>query len=164
MSCWVCRLRCRDGAMGQLVLGRLSGYAGCAFFASPGMGGSKWTTFFPAVLVLGFGMATSVAPLTTTVMNSVDQRHAGVASGVNNAVSRTAGLLGVAILGIVLLHAYNGELDRRLEKLSISPETRKLVDEQRARLAGAELPSSVDHETRTNLKSAINDSFVFSFR
>src|SRR6185369_8700875 len=108
--------------------------------------------------------ATSVAPLTTTVMNSVAQRHAGVASGVNNAVSRTAGLLGIAILGIVVLHAFSNELDRRLAPLPISAEARKSIVEQRVRLAAIELPTGVNDETRVALRLAIDESFVFGFR
>ncbi|HXU34930.1 MAG TPA: MFS transporter [Blastocatellia bacterium] len=164
LSRWSGGLVSRYGAKLPLVAGPIIAALGYGLFMIPNADGSYWTTFFPGVVVLGLGMATSVAPLTTTVMNSVAQRHAGVASGVNNAVSRTAGLLGVAILGIVILHAYNRELDRRLEKLALAPEIRALVDGQRARLAGAELPESVDNETRGQAKSAIDESFVFGFR
>jgi hypothetical protein len=88
----------------------------------------------------------------------------GVASGVNNAVSRIGGLLGIAVLGIVIVHAFNSELDRRLARMDIVPEARLVIDEQRVRLAGAELPSSIDPEMRVALKQAIDESFVFGFR
>jgi MFS family permease len=137
---------------------------GFVLFTIPGAVGSYWTTFFPAVVVLGLGMATSVAPLTTTVMTSVSGNRAGAASGINNAVSRTAGLLGVAIFGILMMMGFNHELDRRLARLQLAPEGRQSLDEQRIRLAGAEIPSSVNDEQRALLKEAINESFVFGFR
>lgn len=130
----------------------------------PAVGGSYWLTFFPAMVVLGIGMAVSVAPLTTTVMNAVPEKHAGVASGVNNPVSRIAGLLGIALLGIVVVHSFNRELDRRLAALPLSAEVRREFDAQRVKLVGAELPSRADQRSRLALKQAVDESFVFSFR
>jgi hypothetical protein len=129
-----------------------------------GLGESYWTSFFPGVVALGLGMALSVAPLTTTVMNAVGEKRAGIASGVNNAVARAAGLLGIAILGMVLSHAFNRELDRRLAELDLSSETRLSLDQQRVRLGGAELPPGISHEMGKVLRREINESFVAGFR
>src|SRR3989442_11532179 len=105
----------------------------------PEVGGSYGTTFFPAVAVLGLGMAISVAPLTTTVMNSVKQSHAGIASGVNNAVSRTAGLLAVAVLGLIVFHSFNSCLDRGLDQIGVNAETRFALSTERSKLAAAQI-------------------------
>ncbi|MFY9556681.1 MAG: MFS transporter [Blastocatellia bacterium] len=164
LSRWSGGLTKRYGAKPPLVAGPIVAAAGYALFIVPGVGGSYWTTFFPAIVVLGLGMTITVAPLTTTVMSAVPESRAGVASGVNNAVSRTAGLLGIAILGIVVLRAFGGELDRRSAQLPITTEVRRSIEEQRVRLAAAEPPDGIDEETRVALKEAINQSFVFGFR
>jgi EmrB/QacA subfamily drug resistance transporter len=101
-SRWSGGLVARTGARRPLILGAIVAGIGILAYALPGNDGSYWTTFFPAATILGCGGALFVAPLTTTVMNSVSTEHSGVASGVNNAVARTAGLIGVAVLGVVV--------------------------------------------------------------
>jgi predicted MFS family arabinose efflux permease len=164
LSRWSGGLVKRYGAKAPLMAGPVIVALGYGLFAIPEVGGSYWTSFFPAMVVLGFGMAVSIAPLTTTVMNAVPEKRAGVASGVNNAVSRIGGLLGIAALGIVIVHVFDLELDRRLAQMDLVPEVRRAIDEQRVRLAGAELPSSIDRRTRVALQQAIDESFVFGFR
>ncbi len=104
-SRWSGGLVGRIGPRTPLLLGGMLAGLGFVAYALPGTGGSYWTTFFPAATILGLGGALFVAPLTTTVMNSVGVEHAGVASGINNAVARTAGLIGVAVLGVVVTSA-----------------------------------------------------------
>lgn len=165
LSRWSGGLIKRYGAKLPLVIGPIVAAAGLTLFTLPGANaGTYWSTFFPAVVVLGLGMAISVAPLTTTVMNSVSQNRAGVASGINNAVSRTAGLLAIAVLGIVMMHSFNGELDRRMETLGVTPEVKQALVQQRMRLAAAEIPAGVDPTLGVTLKQAINESFVAGFR
>jgi EmrB/QacA subfamily drug resistance transporter len=152
------------GAKLPLVVGPAIVAVGFVLFALPGIGGSYWTTFFPAVVVLGVGLAVSVAPLTTTVMGAVEQRHAGLASGVNNAVARTASLLAIAVMGVVVAAGFNRGLDSRLAQLDVTPEARAALDEQRGRLAGAEVPQSATGEARAALERAVDESFVGGFR
>ena len=157
LSRWSGGLVARYGPKLPLVIGPLVAAAGFALFARPGTSGSYWTTFFPAVIVLGLGMAISVAPLTTTVMSSVSREYAGVASGVNNAVSRVASLLAVAILGLVLSSVFNRTLDQRLDRLAVSPAVRLEIGAQRPKLADA---ATTDPRGR----QAIKEAFVAGFR
>jgi EmrB/QacA subfamily drug resistance transporter len=163
LSRWSGGLVQRFGAKIPLIIGPIIAASGFLLFIFSGVGGSYWLTFFPAVVVLGVGMAVTVAPLTTTVMNSVPQNRAGIASGINNAVSRAAGLLAIALFGVVMLHTFSRGLDDRLRDLKVSGTERQPIIEQRTRLAAAELPSSLPAERRGRLRTAIDRSFVAAF-
>jgi EmrB/QacA subfamily drug resistance transporter len=164
LSRWAGGLINRYGAKLPLVVGPIIAAAGFALFAIPGIGGSYWTTYFPAAVVLSLGMATVIAPLTTTVMNSVDVEHAGVASGINNAVSRTAGLIAIAALNLVVVFVFNSALDSQLAKLSIPSFVRAALDTQRSRLAGAQAPAGGGQALQQALQYAIDTAFVSGFR
>jgi EmrB/QacA subfamily drug resistance transporter len=164
MSRWSGGLVDRYGARRPLVIGPIIVAAGFALFALPGIGGSFWATYFPAVMLLGVGMAISVAPLTTTVMNSVSVEHAGTVSGINNAVSRLAGLLAIAVLGVVMLAVFNRTMSSSLGSLNLDPETRLEIDSQREKLAAIHIPEHIQPEQRAMIKKSIDESFVAGFR
>jgi EmrB/QacA subfamily drug resistance transporter len=164
LSRWSGGLVARYGAKLPLVVGPIVAAAGFALFAVPGIQAGYWSKFFPAVVVLGLGMAVSVAPLTTTVMNAVPANRVGIASGINNAVSRTAALLAIAALGIVMLHVFSRSIDSRLSRLEVSPEVRHSLDDQRINLAATTFPQDMGPPMRQVLKEAINESFVEGFR
>ncbi len=164
LSRWAGGLAARIGAKPLLIIGPTIAAAGFALFLVPGTGVSYWTGFFPAFVVLGLGMSLTVAPLTTTVMSAVSREYSGVASGVNNAISETAGLLAVAVFGLAMSHAFNQGLERGLQVASVPPEVREEIRSQEARLAAIEIPRRVDVAQRGAITQAIAGSFVAGFR
>jgi EmrB/QacA subfamily drug resistance transporter len=157
LSRWAGGLVARYGSRKPLTLGPLVAACGIALFAIVPQGGSYWTTFLPAVGVMGLGMTISVAPLTTTVMNAVPESESGLASGINNAVSRLAALLAVAVFGVVMVTVFNHSLNRSLGQLVLSSEVRAEIDAARPELAAANNPNPI-------LQHAITESFLTGYR
>jgi EmrB/QacA subfamily drug resistance transporter len=157
LSRWSGGLVARYGARMPLTIGSIVAAAGFALFLRPGIGGAYWNTFFPAVIVLGIGMSIIVAPLTTAVMESVSTAEAGIASGINNAISRIAGLLAIALFGVILSAGFNTSLTHKLSQIPLSATARQSIDLQRSKLAGAESEDPA-------IKHAIELSFVSGYR
>jgi predicted MFS family arabinose efflux permease len=164
LSSWAGGLVDRYGARLPLAIGPMIAAAGFALFTVPHVGGSYWTTFLPAALVLGFGMTLTVAPLTTTVMQAVNPEAVGVASGVNNAVASVAGLLAIAGLGMVMSGAFNSQLERGLEAANIPPAVVDAVIAGRAKLAAVEPPADAAMDVQQAVRHAVDEAFVAGFR
>ena len=164
LSRWSGGLVARYGPRIPLVVGPVITAFGYLLFILPGIGANYWTNFFPPVVILGLGMAITVAPLTTTVMSSIVQNRAGVASGVNNAVARTASLIAIAVFGVVMLHVFKTNLDRKLVSANVPPSVLQSVQSQSARLAAIDISQNLDVETRQMIRGAIDESFVSGFR
>jgi EmrB/QacA subfamily drug resistance transporter len=164
LSRWSGGLVSRYGSKRPLVIGPIIAAAGFLLFAVPSVGGSYWLTFFPAFLVLGSGLAVSVAPLTTVVMNAVDPTQAGTASGINNAVARIAGLLSIAVLGVVLVNAFSFHLNRSLLDLAIPTDAMRDLQANQIQLAALTVPPGVDSNTAAAIRVCIERAFIFGFR
>ena len=164
LSRWAGGLIQRSGARLPLTVGPIIAACGFALLAWPSIGGAYWRTFLPGIAVLGLGMAISVAPLTTIVMSSVPRGQAGVASGINNAVSRTAGLLAIALLGVVMLQVFDRNFEPRLAASGLPSEARGAIEQQRHKLTAAALPPSLTPPQREAVERDIALSYVAGFR
>ena len=164
LSRWSGGLVSRYGGKIPLMIAPLLIALAFVLFALFSQGGSYWKTFFPASLVLGLGLATAVAPLTTVVMASVDKDHTGTASGINNAVARLAGVLAIAVLGIVMVKSFSTRLDRSLASLPLSSEAIREIQSKEIDLAGMDLPKNLDAHARAAAQTAISEAFLSGFR
>lgn len=166
LSRWSGGLVAQYGARRPLIVGPFIAALGFALFAVPSVGNSYWKAFFPAVIVLGFGMAVTVAPLTTVVMNSVKQDRFGAASGINNTVARVAGVLAIAILGIVMVKVFSARLNFSLDHLSLPPSVLQELHAGETKLAALPVPADVDPASQAaiTLKQSIAKAFICGFR
>jgi EmrB/QacA subfamily drug resistance transporter len=164
LSRWAGALSDRIGPKPLLIVGPLTSAGGFALFLVPGLHANYWTTFFPAFVVLGLGMAITVAPLTTTVMSSVDREQSGVASGINNAVAEGAGLLAVAVFGLAMSLAFDSGIERRMQESKMPTELREGIRGQEAKLAAIEIPKEASNAQSQTVKQAIGESFISGFR
>jgi hypothetical protein len=110
----------------------------------------------------------ATAPVTlaiaTVVMNSVSKDRVGSASGINNAVARVAGVLAIAIFGIVMVRAFGSELNHSLAHLSLSPAILGELHADEIKLAGLQVPLGLNPSTSTAIMESVKESFVFGFR
>ena len=163
LSRWSGGLVAHYGAKTPLIVGPIIAAAGFLLFAVPSVGTTYWTTFFPAFVVLGLGMAISVAPLTTVVMSSVEEDRAGTASGINNAVARVAGVLAIAVFGVVMVKAFGHALEESLRGLNLDPGIVQFIQSNLVKLGGL-VPPTQDPKTTATIQDAIAHAFVFGFR
>ena len=167
LSRWAGGLIDRFGPRLPLTVGPAIAGVGLALFVLPGITGGPrdyWTSFFPAITVFGLGMAITVAPLTTAVMGSVPSHRAGVASGVNNAVSRAAGVLAIAVFGAIALLTFGSALAARTSSLDLPAQARAALQTQAANLGNAHPPSGLAPDTAGAVTAAIKLAFVDMFR
>lgn len=164
LSRWSGGLVQRIGAKVPLVVGPLVAACGFALFAVPDVGGSYWLTYFPAVVVLSLGMALVIAPLTTSVMSAIGEDRSGVASGVNNAVSRTAGLVAIAALNLLVVTIFSNAFATNVAALHLDPAVQRALLAQSARLAGVSAPATVGAAAQAAIRLAVAHAFVTGFR
>jgi EmrB/QacA subfamily drug resistance transporter len=164
LSRWSGGLINRYGPKTPLIVGPLIAAVAFLLFAVPDVGARYWTAFFPAFIVLGLGMAISIAPLTTVVMNSVEQERAGTASGINNAVARVAGVLAVAAFGALMAAAFAHSLRRSLASLNLNVGIVHQLESNVAKLGSLDAPPGVDSQSAEAIRSAIADAFISGFR
>lgn len=164
LSRWAGGLVDRHGPRLPLVVGPLIAGAGFALLALPGTQASYWTGFLPGISVMGLGMATAVAPLTTTVMNAVAPSAAGTASGVNNAVSRVAGLLAVAVFGWLMASVFEPRLHDAIASAGLPGAAGDAIWSQRDRLAAITLPRELQGDAAAAARDAVHQSFVAGYR
>jgi EmrB/QacA subfamily drug resistance transporter len=164
LSRWSGGLINRYGPKLPLIVGPLIAAAGFLLFALANAQANYWTAFFPAFTVLGLGIAISVAPLTTVVMNSVEQQHAGTASGINNAVARTAGVLAVAVLGAVMVAAFGHSLRHSLAGRNLNADIVHDLESNVTKLGNLDAPSSADSQTAAAIRASVSQAFVHGFR
>lgn len=157
----------RFGARTLLTIGPAAAGVGFALLALPGVTagpGAYWWTFFPGLLVLGLGMGITVAPLTSTVMGAVSSEQSGVASGVNNAVTRTAQALATGLLGALIVVVFGRALGGALEGLQLPEEVAAQLQQGATQLGNTPVPEGVDGETHRAIEGAIKAAFVTGFR
>ena len=121
------------------------------------------SAILPGILVFGIGLSATVAPLTATVLGSVQAGHSGVASGVNNAIARVAGLLAIAALGAIVASSFSSRLDHNLAGHRLSPRAAAVVASDRTRALVVSV-NRVPVSERSQVHAALVNASVYAFR
>jgi hypothetical protein len=145
-------------SVGPLIAG-----GGLLLFIRVGAGADYVSQVLPAILVFGLGLAMTVAPLTATVLGSVEAGHSGLASGVNNAVARVASLIAIAAIGAIVASSFQSHLNSQLAGKPLSPQARQAVTIARGRPLITKVPGSPGPE-RAVVHAALVNASVDAFR
>jgi hypothetical protein len=145
--------------------GPIVGGLGLLLLLRVGVDPSYPTEVLPALVVFGLGLSATVAPLTTTVLNAVDEHNAGIASGVNNAIARVAGVLAIAVIGAVVSAQFASSLDRKLSHDRLDRRGASVVASAKSRpLAGGDEAARLSGAERSSVGTAIELSSRDAFR
>jgi EmrB/QacA subfamily drug resistance transporter len=165
MGRWAGGLVTRYGEKLPLMIGPTFAAAAFILFALPGVGGSYWATYFPAVVVLGFGMSLVFAPLSIAILNAVEEEHSGLGSGVNRAVQRMAKVLGLAMLAFLVLAAFHNSLDARVNGLDLTPGQEAALRAEKADLGAPHImEKGKSGGEDAAIDRAVDHAFLSAFR
>jgi hypothetical protein len=146
-----------------MTVGPIVGGVGLLLLLRVGANADYVTDVLPAILVFGLGLSATVAPLTATVLDSVEERHVGIASGVNNGVARVAGLLAIAILGAVISAYFGSTLDRNLGARPLGPAAARTVSDAKAQPLAVPKTGSLPPAQAARVESASADASTSAF-
>jgi len=147
----------------QMITGPFIVAIGMSLLIFSGINGNYFTRFFPGLVLFGIGMALVIAPLTKSAL-SVEQKFSGVASGINNAISRIAALMAIAVLGAVVISLFTNNLNETISASALNNQEKTQILSQSDKLGGIEIPTNFNDNDRTTAQNAVNESFVFGFR
>jgi EmrB/QacA subfamily drug resistance transporter len=157
------KLAAGTGPRLPMTVGPILGGIGLLLFMRVGADADYATEVLPAVLVFGLGISAMVAPLTATVLDSVDERHTGIASGINNGVSRVAGLLAIAVLGALIAAQFSAAIDDDLVGVDLSPAAEDVVADAQEKPLGAAETGGLDDDEATTVTAAVTGASEASF-
>lgn len=154
----------RIGERGLLVFGATLSGAGFAAFALLDRQQGYVFSILPGVLLLGVGITAAVAPLTTAVMSSVADSAAGIASAVNNALTRFASLLAVSVLSLAMIHGFRTSMSAQLPRSGLPLDTQAQLNASQSHLRDAPIPSGLSTSQRNEVESVLDRAFLSGFR
>lgn len=157
------RLASGTGPRLPMTVGPVVGGLGLILMLRVGSDADYLADVLPAVLVFGLGLAATVAPLTATVLDSVEERRVGIASGVNNGVSRVAGLLAIAVLGAVISAHFGSVLDSNLGPRPLGPAAERTVEDAKAKPLAVPRAKRLPPAERTRVRAASTDASTSAF-
>jgi MFS family permease len=153
----------RIGPRKPMIIGPILVGIGMTILALTGTNANYFTSYLPGLVLFGLGMALVIAPLTKSAL-SVDERYSGVASGVNNAVARIAGLLAVSLLGAIMVGKFSSDLVYGMTNTHIPVSQQKMIASQAQKLGAITIPYSFTSPDKKETAAVMDHSFIDSFR